>query len=391
MLNHIVYGFLCVCGCLFVSCAEILHPHEYAQECFEQGKALRQSGHQAAAMQSFIKAERYAQNDYMLKGRIYSNMANMCRQAERHELAYEIYSISSEQFALAKDTLALAYALNNMAWEQAVMGHKDSASILVDSALTVFPSEAVQAKVLESRAAACLYAGEYDSVLYYAPMIADSVYGAMLMAQAYALNEQCDQALLFAGKVAKYTMNPRFLDDVLYIQMHCDSSAARAEVVALSETRTDVQRELEQYKSEMAQAVLLLRQSRENNHTMLWLIVAATVCMAFFVSGLYLCPKRSKRRQIEQIASRLRQSKDPKQDIPWDIFDLPAKLRERGLTDREVRIATLVMLGFSYAEIADILNRAENGIGKDKYVIAKKLGVSVRDLKTALVHIVSAN
>ena len=387
-MKRIIYiVFFCA---LTVSCS-VFHSHERARECYEQGKTLRAAGDQVAAMESFIQAEQYAKNDYLLKGRIYSNMANMCRQGERHELAYEIYSISSEQFALSNDTLAVAYALNNMAWEQAVMGHKDSASLLIDSALAVFPFEAVQTKVLESRAAACLYAGEYDSVLYYAPMIADSVYGAMLMAQAFALNEQCDQALLYAEKVAKYTMNPRFLDDVLYIQMHCDSSAARSDVVALSETRTDVQRELEQYKSEMAQAVLLLQQSREKNHTALWLTLAAVICMAFFFCGLYLCPRRSKRRQIEQIASQLRQSKDPKQDIPWDIFDLPAKLREKGLTDREVRIATLVMLGFSYAEIADILNRAENGIGKDKYVIAKKLGVSVRDLKTALIHIVSAN
>jgi DNA-binding CsgD family transcriptional regulator len=81
------------------------------------------------------------------------------------------------------------------------------------------------------------------------------------------------------------------------------------------------------------------------------------------------------------------QSADPKKDIPWDIYDLPSKLQERGFSEREVRIATLVLFGFTYAQMADILNRAENGIGKDKYLIAKKLGVSVKDLQTTLCEI----
>ena len=85
------------------------------------------------------------------------------------------------------------------------------------------------------------------------------------------------------------------------------------------------------------------------------------------------------------------QSKDPRKDIPWDLYDLPAKLQERGLSEREIRIATLVLFGFSYAQMADILNRAENGIGKDKYLIAKKLGVSIKDLQSVVLDIACRN
>ena len=42
------------------------------------------------------------------------------------------------------------------------------------------------------------------------------------------------------------------------------------------------------------------------------------------------------------------------------------------------------MIGLSYSQIADILCRAESGIGKDKYLIAKHLGVSVRELQNKL-------
>ena len=70
---------------------------------------------------------------------------------------------------------------------------------------------------------------------------------------------------------------------------------------------------------------------------------------------------------------------------------MPGKLLARGLSEREVRLSLLVLLGFSYAEMADILNRAENGIGKDKYLIAKKLGVSARDLQTTLLEMACKN
>jgi hypothetical protein len=37
--------------------------------------------------------------------------------------------------------------------------------------------------------------------------------------------------------------------------------------------------------------------------------------------------------------------------------------------------------------MADVLIRAESGIGKDKYMVAKRLGVSVKDLQTTLIQI----
>ena len=380
---------LCV---LFVSCAEVLNPDEYAWMCFGQGKALREAGEPVKAMQAFIKAEQNAKKNHHLSGRIYSNMANMCRQAERHEMAYDIYTLSAEQFTLANDTLAIAYALNNMAWEQAVMGHKDTALLLVDSALTVCPSEAVQSKVNESLAAAYLYANEYDSALFYAYNIADTLYAEMLLSQAYAISNQCDSALVYALRVTEKTTNPRYLDDTYYILTHCDSTAGRAEVIALAEKRTDVQRELEQYKSAMAQAVLILQQSRERKTHFPWCILTL-ICLVSGIAGwmAFKLLRTNKQRQIKRVATHLLQSKDPKNEIPWDLCDLPSKLQERGLTERETRIALLVMLGFSYAQMADILNRAENGIGKDKYLIAKKLGVSVKDLQNTLYNIACRN
>lgn len=383
-----------------VACGGQPQANQYAAECYQRGRELRAADQPVAAMQCFVDATHSGTDDYRLLGRVYSNMANMCRQAERHEKAYAIYEQSTVCFRRAEDTLAVAYGLNNMAWEKAVMGDHLTALQLVDSAVLVCPKPAVQSKVEESLAATYLYAGQYDSALWHAHRIADSLYSHMLLAQAFALSGQCDSALVYAEAVLDRTSNPRYLDDLYYILSHCDSSAAAADIVALTDKRTDVQRELERYKSEMAQAVLLVHEPARA-HTSLWLslvgVALATGVIVWLVRYMY---RRNRRRQeVERAAVSLRQSERLKQELKRDnypefvrfvdaeLWGVATKLRSCGLSERDVRIAVLVLMGFSYAEIADLLNRAESGIGKDKHVIARKLGVSIKNLREALLTI----
>lgn len=361
-----------------VACGGQPQANQYAADCYQRGRELRAADQPVAAMQCFVDATHSGTDDYRLLGRVYSNMANMCRQAERHEKAYAIYEQSTVCFRRAEDTLAVAYGLNNMAWEKAVMGERQTALQLVDSAVHVCPKPAVQSKVEETLAATYLYAGQYDSALWHAHRIADSLYSHMLLAQAFALSGQCDSALVYAEAVLDRTSNPRYLDDLYYILSHCDSSAAAADIVALTDKRTDVQRELERYKSEMAQAVLLVREPARA-HTSLWLSLAgvalATGVIVWLVRYMY---RRNRRRQeVERAAVSLRQSERLKQELKRDnypefvrfvdaeLWGVATKLRSCGLSERDVRIAVLVLMGFSYAEIADLFNRAESGIGKD--------------------------
>lgn len=151
-----------------------------AEDYYRQGRASREQGDAVAAVEQFTAATRVPSREFTYKGRAYSNMATMCRMGERHDLAYELYEQSAKQFALAKDTTAYAYALNNMAWEQAVQGYKKESSILADSALRISSAPEVYNRVTQTRAAACLYAAEYDSVLFYTSLpMPDPVYGAI--------------------------------------------------------------------------------------------------------------------------------------------------------------------------------------------------------------------
>ena len=378
-----------------------------AEQYYEQGRAQRAQGEAVEAMKSFIAATRVRSSEYVYKGRSYSNIANMCRMGERHDLAYVFYEQSAEQFIAAKDSLLFAYALNNMAWEQAVQSNKQEAERLIDSAVVVYADSAIVNKVIETRAAACLYAEEYDSVLYYTQKVPmksnDSAYFAILRAQTFTLLNQCDSALLYARQIVTQTDNPRYLDDAYYVLIHCDSCADVDEVRDLAATRTDIQRSLERNNPEWTQAMLLAEESLGSPKSPMKSVVFALLAIVFLlmVRMTYsLVSRKRKQRTTEEELERqcvlLCHSTDLKNELRWDdytqfcavcntrLFGIAEKLQMRGLNERDVRLSVLFMIGLSYAEIAEILYRAESGIGKDKYSIAKHLGVSIKELQNTL-------
>lgn len=426
MRAHRQIGFLSLFLVLSVACAS-----PTAESYYLQGKQLREANQPVEAMQAFLSAVRVPSDEFAVKGRAYSNMATMCRIGEQHELAFDLYRQSLNQFVAAKDTLAQAFALNNMAWEKAVLADKQAAFQLLDSALALSSSEAVQTKVLESRAAACLYAAEYDSVLFYtAPISAhasapisvhastpmpaldssstSSPYFAILRAQAYTFMNNKDSALFYARQVLAETDNPRYLDDAYYILTHCDSTAVADDIRDLASARTDLQRSLERNEPEWIEAMLLARQALEpyspplKPQTLFALIVSAILLLLAFAAWLYL---RSRRREnaLDAQCRLLRQSPDIRSELQWNDYrqfsalcnkllsGIVSKLEQRGLPERDIRICVLVLIGFSYAEMAQILFRAENGIGKDKYLIAKRLGVSAKQLQETLRSIANSH
>ncbi len=375
-----------------------------AESYYRQGRQYREAGEPVAAMNAFIAATRVHSCEYTFKGRSFSNMATMCRIGERHELAYALYEQSLYQFEFAQDTPAQAYALNNMAWEQAVLAHKEEALRLVDKALSVCSDTAVQNKVLESQAAACLYAEEYDSVLYYAQQSpSESVYMHMLMAQAYTFIGINDSALFYAKQVVTQTSNPRYLDDVYYILTFCDSTAQADEVRALAAARTDIQRDLERNNPEWIEAMLLaenaLKAPKPTSPKTLVLLVGVLLVLLAIVSFVFIRLRKRKADSLEQQCRILRRCTDLRKELNWNNYQqfrlicnlrlsgIVDKLERRGLSEREIRICVLVLIGLSYAQMAEVLIRAENGIGKDKYLVAKHLGVSVKDLQDTLRHI----
>ena len=386
---------------ILLSCSLTLYQH---------GKTLREEGKQVEAMQAFIEAAHSGTDDEVLLGRVYSNMANMCRQANEHRTAFEVYQISAQHFAKSYDTLAYAYALNNMAWEQAVMGHKDSARALISQAITVYPNEPLLDKVRESQAAACFFAQEYDSVLYYTSSSHDSDYLLMLRAQAFSFLQMDDSATFYAKLLLPRMTNPFYLDDLYYILTHNDAAADKETLLRLTSDRADVQKQIKERHGQLALAVLLLQQDlhpQKQSLSILFIILimsglALLIWLIYIAYQQYLLhaeKAKFEQARIQELNANkqlLLESEDIRQELVWNdyeelrreinkrFFNLATKLQDMDLNEQDIRMCILVLIGLSHKEIAEMLNCSPKSIGKLKDLTARKLGVSGGQLQEKL-------
>ena len=384
-----------------------------AMTLYQNGKALREEGKQVEAMQAFIEAAHSGTDDEALLGRVYSNMANMCRQANDHETAYEVYEMSAAHFGRTDDTLVYAYALNNMAWELAAAGKKEEALRLVDSALSLQMSavrlQTLQAKVVETRAAACFFRQEYDSVLSYTSGV-DNDYLLMLRAQAYSFLQIDDSATYYAQLLLPRTTNLFALDDLYYILTHNDSTADKEVIRALSSERADVQKAIEARHGELTKAVQLLKQdlSEKEQATSWKAFLLGAIVIGLLIWGAVVVHKQRKlhletsayeitrRNELMHNIQIVRHAADMRQELEWDDFaalcqqidkrfhGLANRLQAQGLNEQDIRICILVLIGLSHKQIAEMLNCSPKSIGKLKDLTAKKLGVSGGQLQEKL-------
>lgn len=395
---------------LFANCTH--RANDDARSYYEQGRALREQGEQVQAMQAFLKAARSGTTDEALLGRIYSNIANMCRQSNEHNKAFHVYTVSAEHFAASGDTLAYAYALNNMAWEQAVMGHKDSALLLIDAAIQCYPDSPLTDKVIESRAAACLFAEEYDSVLFYTTPPCND-YLLMLRAQAYSYMHLHDSATYYAQLLLPRTTNLFYLDDIYYILTHDDSAADKEAIRLLSSERMDVQKDIELRHGKLAQAIQIMEQEWSRTYSP-WLIIAY-LCALLISIGLSIWAIIIHRRhcQLHHALSEQEQQRydeltrnirlvldapDLRKELAWDNFEsfchqtdkrfsgLATRLQSQGLNEQDTRLCVLVLLGLPHKQIANILNCSPKSIGKLKDLTARKLHTTGGQLQEAMMR-----
>ncbi|MBO5619771.1 MAG: hypothetical protein J5902_07290, partial [Paludibacteraceae bacterium] len=139
----------------------------YAHACYHYGKLLRAKDHPAEAMQAFICATHSRTHDYHILGRVYSNMGDLCHLAGDFQLSYDMFEKSANCFLEDKDTLSYYFLLNDMAYELAEQGKKESFSLInrVDS---ICKNQDLQAKLLETKAVFYRETEQYDSTIFYA-------------------------------------------------------------------------------------------------------------------------------------------------------------------------------------------------------------------------------
>lgn len=254
-----------------------IYPDDYARACYYYGKLLRNRGNQVEAMRCFI-AGSYADsfyglfplpwfNDYIILGRIYSNMGTMCHEVEEFQLSCEMYEKSSEQFLAAGDSTMYYYSLNNIAFELAAQKKAEEAHHLLDRIRQESSDITILSKTLETEAFLLRMIEKYDSAIIivnrFQQLGNTEPTGYIIKAQSFWYLEQYDSALYYARySIENLPLSDYNRSNMLYILAYNDTTINRETANQLSEERTDLQIEkITQQKQQLSIAVERLRQS----------------------------------------------------------------------------------------------------------------------------------
>lgn len=401
-----------------------LDADNYAHACYHYGRLLREREDHVSAMQVFINATHSNTHDKDLQGRVFTNMAVMCRLEGNHLLAYDMFDRSREQFEQNNDTTAYFYALNSMAFELAEQARKDDCLSLLSQIEQKCTNRDVQIKILETKAEAYFMVQAYDSAIYFANLLQQygnsEPTGFLIKAQSYSCLNQKDSAVYYASVVAEQSSSLFDLNNSLYILGNDDVDADMDDIQHIHASRSDVQKSIELRRSKLSHAVELLQQDldKKPNYIGLIVFVIATLLVAAMSWYAYRKMRHLSRQQkqikqqrseyqqaklaeIEQLCEALRLSHDIKKELQWSNYDqmceiinkhfnfLANKLRATNLlTQTEIKLCVLVLINLRFNQIAEILPYAPNSIGKLKDTAAKHLGTTGKLLRKTLLEMV---
>ena len=406
---------------------QYLYPTDYARACYYYGRLLRNNDDPVAAMQVFINGTHTNTRDYHILGRVYSNMANICRLNSSHDIAFTLHSRSADMFSQAGDTLLYYYGLHNMAYECATLGEKQESLSLIRQIQQQCTDSNVLLLSYETMAEMYRIQAEFDSTIYWinqAQLYGDiGHYGSVIKAQAFDNLGIEDSAIHYATLLLADTTAPYHAKfNALYIISHSDSVLSKDSALAIASQREDIRHyEYEPDKEKLTVAVELLKHDLSRKPFWPWLLL--TICLLLIgggIAGLSRYKKEKRRQLLSQQIQDLQMAKDAttlekkqaieKQcklfasshnivvDLCWKDYDalcsivnqhflmLALKLQQENLTEKEVRLCVLSLFNLGYEEMADMLCYAPNGIGKFKMRTAKKLGTTAKKMRDFLIE-----
>lgn len=411
----------------------------YAHACYHYGRLLREKDNPVAAMECFISASHARTRDYHILGRVYSNMGSICHLAGEYSLSYDMFEKSANMFLCNDDSTAYFYAINDMAFELAEQGKKDSCYSLItkinkakDSVLTAYS--------YVSQARACLKVKQYDSVIYYAQLSQTHMLplssSTLLLAQGYSYIGRKDSATYYANIVIESTHSMYEINNAFYILTNDDNTKDNSAIREAAANRSDVQKLLEIRQGKLSQAVQLLEQDRNRKPDYRWLL-AILVTLVIVGASIYTYVYRKRRQhtllsqkvedltiqnreaetqhekiindfekhkrtiadEIERNCHLIKQAKSFPKNIYWNKYNkmcsivdkqyylLAAKLHTKyKLTETETRLCVLTLLDCKYDQIADLLFRSRSSIGTLKIRVARKIGTTAKNLRMYLIE-----
>lgn len=402
-------------------------PTAYAKSCFYYGRLLRLDNRYTEAMPQLLAARHARTDDHELLGRVYSNIAYICRLEGSYPLAYDMYECSAEQFLQAHDTSRYQTACVNMAY--ALAEQADTAgvkAVLGNGGLHISPL--VAAMSCETYAEAYMRAGDYNKALRYTYAIDDAYAGTpsvqMIRAQCFSYLGQYDSATCYAERVLQHTDHLFLRSNALYILTQQDSTADLSDVRAAAAERAVTLRLIADNQGDLSRAVELLQLDLQQPATQIcvWvgglcfiglLIVIAlwiiqrhhqrSVSQITEMQQQFIAHQQQVKLEISQNIAALQHSANWRQTLCWKDYDqlcavlnkqfylLADKLQAAAaLNEKEVRLCVLVLMDcFNSRQIADILCYGESGVRNFKQHTANKLGTTSRQLREHLMKMIT--
>ena len=415
-----------------------LLPTDYARACFFYGRLLRIEEDYARSMPYFINARHACTCDDGLLGRVYSNIAYICRLEGSYPLAYDMYECSAGQFLHAGDTVRYLIARTNMAYALAEQGDTCGVQAIIAPIGQSCPTPSIVAMCDETCAEAFMRAGDYLTALRYAGRINPPTPSVlMIKGQCFSQLGQCDSATCYARQVVGQTDHPFLLVNALFILTQQDSTADLPGVRSVAAQRAVVLKQIAVNQGDLSRAVELLRQDLDVKPIHLGLLPVSMLCLLIVLIAWWLILRRQRKREMTRIAQErqqaqafisareeqnallqqqfderrakieqeitqnidaLRHADDWRKTLCWNNYEqfcevvnkhfflLADKLKAAGqLNEKELRLCMLVLMDcFDSRQMATILYYGESGIRNFKQHTAKKLGTTSRDLREHL-------
>ena len=405
----------------------LLYPTAYAHANYYYGRILREAGNHPEAMLAFLRVVHSRTKDHEIIARAYSNIGTMCHRANEFTLSYDMYQASAAHFLLSGDSVSFYYALNNMAYEKAILADKYEVLSLLDSIENNCNNRNVLVKIEETRAEMYLRVEQYDSAIIYSVKLRElgdtDPTGLLIRAKAFSYLGVKDSAVYYAQQVVESTNSWFDLNNAYYILANEDESKSKEEVLQVAADRSDVQKLIEIRQGQLSQATQLLEQDLNRKPDLKWLLaVLVTLAVIGATLSMYIKRKRRKRQLISQQVDNLRQEQaalssqtqhlksvnieceeqvkhnitlfcqkvllnpNPQEVVAWgdykqmrtiineNFFGLADKLEDLGLAEHEVRFCVLVLLRFNRKKSAEWMRLGVASIGGKKRDIAMKLG-----------------
>lgn len=400
----------------------------------------------ADAADYYIAADRLKTKDLILRGRINSCLAYLCKQDSCFEEALVFYERSSNAFKASGNEWYYAHNLLNVIECQMFLRQYSTADSLLHVAEEYHIDSAYYARMVETRGMYYYEMQQYDSALVYLESIKDflrsveeNCFNAHQILQCYSRINKIDMALFYAEYIVRYSQNVGLQSNAYYILMKIAECAN--DVKKLSEysyLREDMDRKNRCYMESYASATTKLTTYIANPEPFRYWKITIFVCFVVIVSAISLIivhRKRNKEIAIqkaiveaelhkwqEQMREKLaieEANAAAKRKIISDIVMmhtedfLPYKgiwkdekelyrlanssfgfiiyrLHDtyRNLNNREVKICLMVLLDFPNKTIANIACCSEESISTIKQRLAKKLSTSPRELREFLMDFI---